>query len=415
MGFCENCGNKLPEDAAFCENCGAPVPQDISNIEKETIQEAPQPAEADNAAPELPPELPHEVFESAAEESAVPPNRRERKPKKKGKRFLIAVILLALLAGGGYFWQNQQKEAAPKTIASSEKTKPSTKKKTATTSSSEKTETSKEPPKGQLDKTKIGQISDETIGKLANETSVYVVDPRDRSNHYAKNGGLPIRAASVIKLYLMEAFYNEVAEGTILLEQPYVLKDVDKVGGTGVLQDYAEGTKLTYEKLVRHMMIDSDNTAGNIILNILGGPEHATELIKGRGYKQTRLERKFVDADALAAGQDNYTSAADVGELLAAIYQKKAVSPQYDQQMLDILKANKDHSKLPKNIDGDPIIYNKTGEYAEYGVQNDACIIEQGEQALIAVVLSQDGEETAQVHAMNQFGNKLYHTFREEG
>ena len=33
--FCENCGTKLPADAAFCENCGAAVARDeqIENTE----------------------------------------------------------------------------------------------------------------------------------------------------------------------------------------------------------------------------------------------------------------------------------------------------------------------------------------------------------------------------------------------
>nr|WP_277989395.1 serine hydrolase [Enterococcus hulanensis] len=229
----------------------------------------------------------------------------------------------------------------------------------------------------------------------------------EKNIDYEKSGTAPIRAASIIKLFLMEAFYREVNEGTIRLDEPYVLKDTDKVSGTGVLQNYAEGTELTYEDLIRHMIVDSDNTAGNIVMNILGGPENITKFIYTQGFNDTRIERKFVDSTALAAGKDNYTSAVDVGNLLKKIYQRKAVSPRYDQQMLEILKYNKNHSKLPKEIDSEVNVYNKTGEYTDYGVQNDACIFETNRNAYVVVVLSEDGDESQQVSAMNEFGRQL--------
>jgi hypothetical protein len=31
--FCEQCGNKLPENAMFCPKCGTPAPKDDENIE----------------------------------------------------------------------------------------------------------------------------------------------------------------------------------------------------------------------------------------------------------------------------------------------------------------------------------------------------------------------------------------------
>ena len=31
--FCEQCGNKLPENAMFCPKCGTPAPKDDDNIE----------------------------------------------------------------------------------------------------------------------------------------------------------------------------------------------------------------------------------------------------------------------------------------------------------------------------------------------------------------------------------------------
>ncbi|MGO3118416.1 MAG: serine hydrolase, partial [Levilactobacillus brevis] len=57
--------------------------------------------------------------------------------------------------------------------------------------------------------------------------------------------------------------------------------------------------------------------------------------------------------------------------------------------------------------------YNKTGEYADYGVQNDAEIVKNQRGAFVAVVLSENGEETDQVDAMNRLGLMLYQNILE--
>lgn len=339
-------------------------------------------------------------FEFVTEEEQVRMTK-EKPPKRKWIVAVVLIILVIVVGGGGYWWFNHDDK---KPVVQSSETNESTSSSMTKESTSISTEQSTQ---SAFNKQEVSNLADSTVGKLQNKTGVFVSMIDEKNIDYEKSGTAPIRAASIIKLFLMEAFYREVNEGTIRLDEPYVLKDTDKVSGTGVLQNYAEGTELTYEDLIRHMIVDSDNTAGNIVMNILGGPENITKFIYTQGFNDTRIERKFVDSTALAAGKDNYTSAVDVGNLLKKIYQRKAVSPQYDQQMLEILKYNKNHSKLPKEIDSEVNVYNKTGEYTDYGVQNDACIFETNRNAYVVVVLSEDGDESQQVSAMNEFGRQL--------
>ncbi|MDT2659238.1 serine hydrolase [Enterococcus hulanensis] len=386
MAYCEECGKKLTDGVSFCEYCGTLVKQKNQNDmnEYDEIEE-----------PQF--EL---VTEVIPEEEQVR-KTQEKPPKRKWIVAVVLTILVIVVGGGGYWWFNHDDK---KPVVQSSETNESTSSSMTKESTSISTEQSTQ---SAFNKQEVSNLADSTVGKLQNKTGVFVSMIDEKNIDYEKSGTAPIRAASIIKLFLMEAFYREVNEGTIRLDEPYVLKDTDKVSGTGVLQNYAEGTELTYEDLIRHMIVDSDNTAGNIVMNILGGPENITKFIYTQGFNDTRIERKFVDSTALAAGKDNYTSAVDVGNLLKKIYQRKAVSPQYDQQMLEILKYNKNHSKLPKEIDSEVNVYNKTGEYTDYGVQNDACIFETNRNAYVVVVLSEDGDESQQVSAMNEFGRQL--------
>lgn len=67
--------------------------------------------------------------------------------------------------------------------------------------------------------------------------------------------------------------------------------------------------------------------------------------------------------------------------------------------MLSILVANNDHDKLPQNLPSTAKVYNKTGEYDDYGIQNDAAIIENTHGAFVVVVLSENGHRDEQISA----------------
>ena len=115
-----------------------------------------------------------------------------------------------------------------------------------------------------------------------------------------------------------------------------------------------------------------------------------------------------MDTAALADGIDNETSAQDMGQTLKKLYNRELVSKTADDEMLNILANNQNHTKLPALLPSQAKVYNKTGEFGDYGVQNDAAIIANDKGAFVVVVLSQDGSEKQQVASMNQLGSALY-------
>lgn len=426
MAYCEKCGHEL-KGTKYCEICGylneikyivkensVEPTQVISNevVKQEYASEKNQQVEEEQEGQKK--ELNKPAIFSVGEEDESPIKHRNISsiPSKKEKSgstklsIVLGTVLIFVLSGGGYYWFNQQapKETVATSITNSEIESSEKSSNGSSTRSNVEKEVTKEKDKF---KTTAADIDKQTIQPLSGQVGVYVSDLSQPNFIYQRNATESLRSASIIKLFIMMIFYDRIEAGSIRGEDVYTLKEADKVGGTGVLLDEQVGTELTYNELVTHMIIDSDNTAGNILINLLDGPKHLTEAIQGKGYKETKIERRFVDTHALNSGLDNYTSANDVGNLLSDLYQQKLVSPVYDQQMLANLAKNKNHTKLPKKIDHLVTVYNKTGEYSDYGIQSDAAIFYAGNKAYVVVVLTQDGKEEEQVKALNQFGLEL--------
>lgn len=223
----------------------------------------------------------------------------------------------------------------------------------------------------------------------------------------------PMRSASIIKLFVLAALFEQVEKGEMDLTEQYVLEAEDKVSGTGDIQNMQDGTELTLLTLAEKMIIISDNTATNILINLMGGIEKVQNIIVELGYSDVQLKRLMVDLESLKAGEDNYVTAEDVGRILADIYQEKLVSKSASQKMLDILKQQTDRRMLAQNLPSDVTYYGKTGNFEDYGVQNDAAIIETPNGAFILVFLSQEGQKEQQLKAMNKLGKVVSELFIE--
>lgn len=260
---------------------------------------------------------------------------------------------------------------------------------------------------------KVESIYNTLFHSLEGEFSLYYQALDDSTSKPLVLNDQKIRSASVIKLFVLASLFDQVEKGLINLTDTYVLKAEDKVGGTGDLQNMAEGSEFTIQELAEKMIIISDNSATNILIERLGGVTDVQTLITQLGYPNCQLNRLMVDMEALANGQDNYVEAKEVGDLLAKIYRRQLISKTASEQMLAILKQQSDRRMLAQNLTSDTIYYGKTGNFEEYGVQNDAAIIETKKGAFVLVCLSQNGQKDQQLNALNQLGGKVTTQFVE--
>ncbi|MBX9011833.1 serine hydrolase [Ligilactobacillus murinus] len=402
--FCQSCGETLPDPTTqvssakpgkICQTCGAS--NDIKNDFCDQCG-APFAGTAPKQAP-----APEPTYSRTKGTYAGVPQR-----KSNPAGIIIGVVAGLLVLGvGGYFAYNTLNKPANETtsVAKSSKAKSSTEKESSSVASSS-SETSSS--SSSFDEAKVKELVANDIGGIAGDKTVYVA-PMNEDTSYLLNNQTQ-SAASVIKLFILAAAYAQQKIGTINLDDTYTLSNADKVGGTGVIQNMPAGKTFTYRELLAYMIDESDNTAANIMIDALGGIDKVNAQIEKMGAHDTKLQRKMMDTKSLEAGRDNITSAADVGELLKKVYNHKLISKSDSAEFLDILNKNRDHDKLVRDLPTGAKVYNKTGIMQNYGILNDAAIIENEKGAFVVVVLTQNGDNNEEQVAMNKLGLDLYNT-----
>lgn len=113
----------------------------------------------------------------------------------------------------------------------------------------------------------------------------------DTGATYSFNGDERVRTASTIKVAVMLEAFNRVAEGRAKWTDELVLTKAARYAGSGVLPELADGLRLTLRDCVNLMMVVSDNTATNMVLDYL-----TTDAVNARmnalGFKDTRIMRR---------------------------------------------------------------------------------------------------------------------------
>lgn len=257
----------------------------------------------------------------------------------------------------------------------------------------------------------VDAISDKVRGVFSNIKGNYSVAFKDISqNDTLLINSNKASAASTIKIYVMIESYNQIQKEKLLLNDKIILSDAMKVGGSGIIQNELSGTQFTIKELIELMMVESDNTAANILIDKLG-MNNINKTIKSLGCADTELNRKMMDTDALNNRIDNYTSVNDLNLTLNKLYNGECVNNKYDNEMLDIMKKHQLKSKIPNKLPEGTVVAHKSGEMD--GIENDAAIVYTDKGAYILCVLTNSGTSNEQVMAISDISRKIYDEFME--
>jgi len=223
------------------------------------------------------------------------------------------------------------------------------------------------------------QLTEELIPlkqKLANldkkqakiETQAFFID-LDNGKYVNLAGDTPISAASLIKIPVAIAFFQDVDAGKIKLNEKLPMgKDVI-ASGSGDMQ-YQQGQKsFTALETVTKMIAISDNTATNMLIKRMGGKAVLDQRFQAWGLTHTQINNLLPDLEGT-----NMTSSKDLATVLLKVNQGELISLKSRDRLLGIMQQTKTRTLLPPGLESGAIISHKTGDIGT--VLGDAGIID---------------------------------------
>ena len=210
------------------------------------------------------------------------------------------------------------------------------------------------------------------ITPLPGHIGLYLLDAAT-GEEYAHNADDPIEAASVIKLPIMAEAFRQFEAGELDPAARVTVRPEDKLPSCGALTYLADGTTVTLRDLVTLMIILSDNTATNLLIDRLGAGR-INAMIDRLGLTGTRLNRKLFMPELARQGIKNYVTARDMGRLLTGLMEGRVVSEGASREMMTILRNQRLNGKMPFYLHSEGIpCAHKTGE--DDGVTHDVGVI----------------------------------------
>jgi beta-lactamase class A len=188
---------------------------------------------------------------------------------------------------------------------------------------------------------------------------------------FAYHADDPMPTASLIKLPVMVEVYRQSAAGTLDLGKMVTLRKEDKVPGSGILTShFSDGATFPIRDAVRLMIVYSDNTATNLVLDEIGLKSTA-ETMEKLGYPNTKIHSKVYRRDTSVFPERSKefglgsTTAAEMVRLCEALHKGEIVGPEACKAMLDHLGACDDKDKFPRFLPAGTKVAFKTGSVDE--------------------------------------------------
>ncbi|MDQ0971978.1 beta-lactamase class A [Neobacillus niacini] len=215
------------------------------------------------------------------------------------------------------------------------------------------------------------------------------------------------QSASLIKIPILLSILLAHHKGKIDIKQQVTISNENKVGGSGVLQALSNGLSISVKDLMTLMIIVSDNTATNILIDLLG-IEGINATIQEMGLEQTKLNRKMMDFAAINQGKDNQTTAEEMLHCLKLVNECNKFFG-IDGLIIakDTLKLQQFRDKLPALVDEDKItVFNKTGELSN--VEHDCAIFEcQGRIGYVTVLMDRLHDQENAKRTIRKIGKHI--------
>lgn len=222
----------------------------------------------------------------------------------------------------------------------------------------------------------------------------------DSGEEIRVNAEAETATASTIKVPILIELFRQVEAGKVDLQQRLVLTEAVRTPGSGILRELSAGVELSVLDHATLMIVVSDNTSTNLLIDLLGLEQINATMAK-LGFPQTRLLQRF---DFPNVGQNarnlSLTTPADLAGIMAALAEGTVLSDESRAQILEIMRRQHYLDLVPRYLPYYPYpelgypnnglrIANKTGGWT--GMRADMALVEwPGTRYVIGIVTEED-------------------------
>ena len=179
----------------------------------------------------------------------------------------------------------------------------------------------------------------------------------DTGETYAFNADDRVRTASTIKIAVMIETFALVNEGKLKWTDEVVLTKEKKVSGSGILFELSDGLHLTLRDAVNLMMMLSDNTATNLVLDVV-----TTDAVNARmealGFKNIKIMRKVGSGGESTAGKDPENKKFGLGMatpremvlVMEKLDRGEIISPAVSKEMIELMKREQARYAIGRDL-----------------------------------------------------------------
>ncbi|HEX7615299.1 MAG TPA: class A beta-lactamase [Thermoanaerobaculia bacterium] len=239
----------------------------------------------------------------------------------------------------------------------------------------------------------------------------------------AHQGRERFQMASVFKVPVAIATLDAVEKGALRLDQDVEIRPADRRKIGPLHDEWKPGMRVTVSRMIDVMLVYSDNTAADKLVELMGGPSAVEKALLARGVTGVRvsLDEKGMDAArkkdfaAFERGVQNGTSPDAMTEMLARLFRGELLPRPRTDFILDAMRrcATSDR-RLRAGVPKGTEVFDKTGTVG--ACSNDAGIVTlpDGSHLVLAVFVRGGADAAAREAAIASVARAAWGAFAPE-
>lgn len=209
--------------------------------------------------------------------------------------------------------------------------------------------------------------------------------------------------ASVIKIPILVEVYRQARERILSLAERVQLRSEAQIGGSGILKELCAGLQPTIADLATLMVVVSDNTATNLLIDCIGGVEPVNTTMRTLGFETVVLHHRLgvhATGDRSDTRGIGEASPFDLARLMQGLVQGAVVDPPASEAILKLMRSQQYLDQVPRYLNINPYAHelsitpplevaSKTGFSAGRRVDIGALFL--GDHAIVAYCVAATG------------------------